>query len=170
MIIRSENVTELYVSIVKNWETKFLPARPLPLQSLTKDKLIKEKQWGSQSIREELGGWTLCSHLKDKGMQTQYEVNNFSRVTFISKLNSSPLFHSLDMAHLYPLNGTKWMNQNVSSIWKVKDHGSCDVTWKPNTIFKFWSQNLMYTDYNGATCVYACCVAIRARICGKYCF
>jgi hypothetical protein len=37
---------------------------------------------------------------KDKGMQTQYEVNNFSKVTFLSKLNSSPLFHSLDLAYL----------------------------------------------------------------------
>jgi hypothetical protein len=68
-------------------------------------------------------------------MQTQYEVNNFSRVTFLSKLNSSPLFHSLDMAHLYPSNGTEGSSQNVSSIWKVKDHGSRDVTWKPDTIF-----------------------------------
>jgi hypothetical protein len=30
-----------------------------------------------------------CIHtLKDKGMQTQYEVNNFSRVTFLSKVES----------------------------------------------------------------------------------
>jgi hypothetical protein len=68
-------------------------------------------------------------------MQTQYEVNNFSRVTLLSKLNSSPLLHSLDKAHLYPSNGTEGPSQNVSSIWKVKDHGSCDVTWKPDTIF-----------------------------------
>jgi hypothetical protein len=68
-------------------------------------------------------------------MQTQYEVNNFSRVTFLSKLNSSPLFHSSDLAHLYPSSGIEGSIQNVSSIWKVKDHGSCDVTWKPNTIF-----------------------------------
>jgi hypothetical protein len=38
--------------------------------------------------------------LKDKGMQTQYEVNNFSRVTFLSKVEFFSLFHSLDMAHL----------------------------------------------------------------------
>jgi hypothetical protein len=37
---------------------------------------------------EELGGSTPSSELKDKGMQTQYEVNNFSRVTLLSKLNS----------------------------------------------------------------------------------
>ena len=68
-------------------------------------------------------------------MQTQYEVNNFSRVNFLSKLNSSPLFHSLDMAHLYPSNGTEGPSRNVSSKWKVKDHGSHDVTWKPDIIF-----------------------------------
>jgi hypothetical protein len=68
-------------------------------------------------------------------MQTQYEVNNFSRVTLLSKLNSSPLFNSLDMAHLYPLSGNEGPIQNVSNIWKVKDHGSCDMTWKPDNVF-----------------------------------
>jgi hypothetical protein len=42
----------------------------------------------------------MCSNLKDKGMQSDYEMNNFSRVTFLSKLNSSHVFHILDMAHL----------------------------------------------------------------------
>jgi hypothetical protein len=60
-------------------------------------------------------------------MQTQYEVNNLARVIFLSKLNYSPPLHSLDMAHLYPSNGTEGSSQNVASIWKVKDHGSCDV-------------------------------------------
>jgi hypothetical protein len=68
-------------------------------------------------------------------MQTQYEVNNFSIVNFLSKLNSSPLFHGLYMAHLYPSSGTEGLSRNISSIWKVKDHGSHDVTWKPDTIF-----------------------------------
>jgi hypothetical protein len=68
-------------------------------------------------------------------MQTQYEVSNFSRVTLLSKLNSSPFFHILDMAHLYHSNGTEGSSQKVSSVWKVKDHGSPDVTWKPHTIF-----------------------------------
>ena len=68
-------------------------------------------------------------------MKTQYEVNNFSRVTLLSNLNFYPLFHSLDMAHLYLSNATKGLFQNVFSIWKVKDHGSHDVTWKPDTIF-----------------------------------
>jgi hypothetical protein len=39
-------------------------------------------------------------NLKDKGMQSEYEMNNFSRVTFLSKLNFSHVFHILDMAHL----------------------------------------------------------------------
>jgi hypothetical protein len=56
MISRSENVTDFRVSTVQNQETKFLPAGPPPLQSSTKGKLIREKQWGSQSIREELQG------------------------------------------------------------------------------------------------------------------
>jgi hypothetical protein len=68
-------------------------------------------------------------------MSTQYEVNNFSRVTFLSKLNSSPLFHISDLAHLYPSSGTEGLSQNISSMWKVKDHGYHDVTWKPDTIF-----------------------------------
>jgi hypothetical protein len=38
--------------------------------------------------------------LKDKGMQTQYEVNNFSRITLLSKVEFVSLFHTLDMAHL----------------------------------------------------------------------
>jgi hypothetical protein len=70
-------------------------------------------------------------------MQTQYEVNNFSRAIFLSNVESFSVFHSLDMAHLYPSNGTEGLSQGVSSIWKVKDHGSRDVTWKPNTIFNF---------------------------------
>jgi hypothetical protein len=37
--------------------------------------------------------------LKVKGMNTQYEVNNFSKVTLLSNLNLYPL-HILDMAHL----------------------------------------------------------------------
>jgi hypothetical protein len=42
--------------------------------------------------------------------------------------------------NLYPSNGIEGPSQNVSSIWKVKDHGSRDVTWKPNTIFNFEHQ------------------------------
>jgi hypothetical protein len=68
-------------------------------------------------------------------MQTQYEVNNFSRVNFLSKLE----FFSFSIAWIWPIyspsNGTEGQSQKVSSIWKVKDHGSYDVTWKPKTIF-----------------------------------
>jgi hypothetical protein len=70
-------------------------------------------------------------------MQTQYEVNDFSRVTFLSKLNFCPFFYSLDMAHLLPSNGTEGSSWNISSICKVNDHGSHDVTWKLDTIFNF---------------------------------
>jgi len=56
MINRSENFTDFHLSMVQYQETKFLPAGPAPLQSSTKGKLIREKQWGSQSIREELRG------------------------------------------------------------------------------------------------------------------
>ena len=73
-------------------------------------------------------------------MHAQYEVNNLSRVTLLSKLNYSPFFHSLDLAHLYPSSGTEGPSQNVSNIWKVKDHGSHDVTWKLDTIFNFEHQ------------------------------
>jgi hypothetical protein len=42
----------------------------------------------------------MCSDLKDKGMQTQCEVNNFSRVTFLSNLNSFSLF---SIARIWPI-------------------------------------------------------------------
>ena len=47
-----------------------------------------------------LGSKQCVQSLNDKGMQTQYEVNNFSRVNFLSKSNSSPPLHNLDRAHL----------------------------------------------------------------------
>jgi hypothetical protein len=77
-------------------------------------------------------------------MQTQYEVNNFSRVTFLSKLNS----FSFSIARNWPIyslqNGTEGPSQNVSSIWKAKDHRSPVVTWKPDINFHFLAQILMY--------------------------
>ena len=74
--------------------------------------------------------------LKDKGMQNQFEVKISPEYLFSQKLNSL-LFHGLYKAHLYPSNGTAGIIQNVYSIWKIKDHGYCDMTWKPNTIFNF---------------------------------
>ena len=60
-------------------------------------------------------------------MQTQYEVNNFSRVTFLSKLNS----FSFSIAQnwlLYSLqNATEGLSQKFYSIWKAKDQRCCDM-------------------------------------------
>jgi hypothetical protein len=74
----------------------------------------------------------MCPNLKDKGMQTRYEVNNSSRLTFLSKLN----YFSFSITQNWPLyslqNGTEGMSQNVSSIWKSKDQRSPAVTWKPD--------------------------------------
>jgi hypothetical protein len=65
-------------------------------------------------------------------MQTQYEVNNFSRVTLLSKLN----YFSLSIARNWPIyslqNGTEGPSRNVSSIWKAKDQRYPVVTWKPD--------------------------------------
>jgi hypothetical protein len=44
------------------------------------------------------------------------------------------------------------------------------VTWKPETIFKFWAKILMYAGCNGATCIYTCCIVVRVHICGKIMF
>jgi hypothetical protein len=64
-------------------------------------------------------------------MQTQYEVNNFSRVTFLSKLN----YFSFSIARDWPLynlqNAIEGPSQNVSSIWNAKDQRSPIITWKP---------------------------------------
>ena len=70
MISKSENFADFYVGTVWNQETKFLLVGPPPLQCSTKGNIIEERQWISQSIREELGGWKMGSDLKDKGMQT----------------------------------------------------------------------------------------------------
>ena len=111
----------------------------------------------------------MCSYLKDKGMQTQCEVNNFSRLTLLSKLNSSPLFHSSNFSHLQLSSVIEGSSQNVSNIWKAKDHRSPVVTWKPNTIFHFWAQILMYVGCSGEAYVYSCCIVGKVRTCGKKC-
>jgi hypothetical protein len=63
-------------------------------------------------------------------MQTQYEVNNFFRVTLLSKLN----FFSFSIARNWPLyslkNATEGQSRNISSIWKAKDQRYSIVTWK----------------------------------------
>jgi hypothetical protein len=64
-----------------------------------------------------LGAEKCVQTLKDKGMQTQYEVNNFSRVTFLSKVEFSPppqigygMFYILQMemkgrVRMFPIYG-----------------------------------------------------------------
>jgi hypothetical protein len=88
-------------------------------------------------------------------MQTKYEVNNFSRVTLHSKVEFSLSSMVWIWPNLLHSNGTKGTSQKVSSIWKVKDHGSHDMTWKPNKFFNFEHQTrctraivvqLLYTD------------------------
>jgi hypothetical protein len=46
-----------------------------------------------------LGDEQCVQNLKDKGMQTQYEVNNFPRVTFLSKFE----FSSFSMVWIWPI-------------------------------------------------------------------
>jgi hypothetical protein len=41
----------------------------------------------------------MCSDLKEKGMQTQCEVNNLSRVTLLSK----SIFFSSSIAKIWPI-------------------------------------------------------------------
>jgi hypothetical protein len=65
-------------------------------------------------------------------MQTQYDVNNFFRVTLISKFIS----FSFSITQNWPLyslqNATEELSCNVSSIWKAKDQRSHVLTWKPD--------------------------------------
>jgi hypothetical protein len=95
--------------------------------------------------RKSLGDEQCVHTLKDKGMQTQCEVKISLDYICAQKMN-----YLLSMAwiwlNLYPSNGTKGTIQNVSSIWKVKDHGSCDVTGKPDTIFNFECQTRCTQD------------------------
>jgi hypothetical protein len=56
-------------------------------------------------VGRSLGVEQCVQTLKDKGMQTQYEVNNFSKVTLLSKLNSSPPFPQLGYG---PFVAFKW--------------------------------------------------------------
>ena len=95
MISRSENITDSCFDMVQNQETEFLPIGPPPKESSYKGDTEVLHQRGKS-----LGVEQCVDNLRDKGMQTQYEVNNFSRVTLISKLNFSLLFHSSDLAHL----------------------------------------------------------------------
>jgi hypothetical protein len=71
-------------------------------------------------------------------MQTQYEVK-FLQSVFALKVELS-IVQGLDMAQFIASNGIEGSIQSVSSIWKVKDHGSCDMAWKPDIFFNFEHQ------------------------------
>ena len=75
-------------------------------------------------------------------MQTQYEVNNFSIVTFLSKLISLSFSIARNWL-LYSLqNAIEGPSQNVSSIWKAKDQRYSVMIWKPDIYFLFSGTNL----------------------------
>ena len=103
-------------------------------------------------------------------MQTQYEVNNFSRVTLLSNLNSFSFSIARNIWPIYSLqNGTEGSSHNASSIWRAKDHRSPVVTLKPDINFHFLVQISMYTGCSGSACVYACCIVGKMHTCGKIC-
>jgi len=81
-----------------------------------------------------LGAGQRVQTFKNKGMQTQYEVN-FLQSVFVLKVEF--LLKDWIWLNLYPLNGTKGLSWSISSIWKVKDHGYRDMAWKPDIIFNF---------------------------------
>jgi hypothetical protein len=67
-------------------------------------------------------------------------------VSLFSKLNSSPPSKAWIWLNLYPSNGTEGLRYIFSSIWKVKDHGSRDMAWKPDIIFNFEHQTWSTRD------------------------
>jgi hypothetical protein len=79
----------------------------------------------------------------------------------------SPLFHSLKLCSYSLQNATEGLSQNISSIWKAKDHRYSFVTWKLDLILYFLAQILIYARCNGAISVYTSCTTDRERICGK---
>jgi hypothetical protein len=79
----------------------------------------------------------------------------------------SPLFHSSKLCYYSLQNATEGSSQNVSSIWKAKDHISSIVTWKPNLILYFLAKILMYAGCGGAANVYTYFITNRERIYGK---
>jgi hypothetical protein len=88
-----------------------------------------------------LGVEQRVQNFKDKGMQTQYEVK-FLQSVFSLKVELLNYLKAWTWINLYPSNGTEGPSQSFSSIWKFKDHGSCDMAWKPSIIFNFEHQTL----------------------------
>jgi hypothetical protein len=70
-------------------------------------------------------------------MQTQYEVKFLQSVFSLNVELLNP--SRFGYGSIYS-NGTDGSIHIVSSIWKVKDHGSHDMAWKPDTIFNFEHQ------------------------------
>jgi hypothetical protein len=71
---------------------------------------------------------------KDKGMQNQYEVKFLQS---IFALNDMLPLKACMWLNLWPPNRIEGSKYIVSSIWKVKDHGSHDVGWKTQNVFNF---------------------------------
>jgi uncharacterized BrkB/YihY/UPF0761 family membrane protein len=100
-------------------------------------------------------------------METQCEVNNSSKETLLSKLNSLSFSIARNWL-LYSLqNGTEGLIRNISSMWKAKDQRSHVVTWKPEILFYFLAQIPMYVGCSRAAYLYACCIVCKMRTSGK---
>jgi hypothetical protein len=67
-------------------------------------------------------------------MQTQYEVKFLESVF---SLNDELILKACKWLNLYPLDGMEGSIQSISSIWKVKDHISRDLAWKPDIFLIF---------------------------------
>jgi hypothetical protein len=59
-------------------------------------------------------------------------INNFSRVTLLSKLNCLSFSTTRNWIIYRLQNETEGSSQKVYSIWKAKDKRYPIVTWKPN--------------------------------------
>jgi hypothetical protein len=87
-------VNELQTSMSAQFRTEKLSPFQLGLHHFNpppKARSYKRDNEVLNQVGKRLGVEQCVQTYKEKGMQTQYEVNNFSRVTFLSKLNSYPL-------------------------------------------------------------------------------
>jgi hypothetical protein len=74
---------------------------------------------------------------------------------------------SFSIARNCALIASRMQLQNISSIWKAKDHRSSVVTCNPNLILYFLAQISIYMRCSGASSIYASFKAVRECICGK---